>query len=193
MRSMTKKREDVTAKQAKEEQKKKDINTLYNKMGMQAIVQNHSKLIDTLYKWYAGESGYSNDEDTGEGYLQYKSFHKFTAQFNIFPGLMTSEDVNSIFKSFTKEKTQPFLNFEDFKQALLRISVKGQQKLNLASGRGTLQFDINLFPPEGFEALFEWLSISDEPKEALVKLRDMKTTDLKSRKREATIRAEVNA
>ena len=63
----------------------------------------------------------------------------------------------------------------------------------MASGKGSLEFDIGLFPPEGFESLFEWMSISDVPKEALVKLQDMKTADLRTRKREAAIRSEVNA
>lgn len=58
--------------------------------------------------------------------VPYAGFNKFTSQFNIWPGLISNDEVLIIFRALTKDKPSSeiaAMNFDDFKMSFIRIAL----------------------------------------------------------------------
>ena len=64
--------------------------------------------------------------------LNFGGFNKFAANFNIWPGLITSDENLQVFRHFTKSKPSNStiaVNFAEFQESLIRFAMVGQKKI----------------------------------------------------------------
>ena len=67
------------------------------------------------------------------------------------------------------------MNIDEFKEALFRLSLLGQEKINdfIGSGAG--------YDADVFEGLFKWMDIPDTPQGTLEKIKRLKDSPTRSR------------
>jgi len=147
----------------------------------------YEKELDTLYNFYINSQGFEMERNHG---LFYKTFNKFAVDFNIFPGIVTKEDVSSVFRHMTKAKSENTKNAKidqnEFYEALFRISIQGYEKLQVFMGKTWSELSFEMF-----EAIILWMEIPKNPNEALEKLNNMKSKHPSDKRKEAELRAKV--
>jgi len=134
-----KKKVGVTLEKEKEKrEREKQINNeiiqLHESPTIQSFYSAHAKTLGAVFKHYK--------ESATRDILTFKELMTLGAQLNIFPSLVSLEELKLIFRSLTRDKKEIGLTYNDFLQALLRISVKSQPVLNRIAeqtrGRGNV-------------------------------------------------------
>jgi hypothetical protein len=72
---------------------------------------------------------------------------------------------------------------------LLHLAVSGEEKINVFLGKGPVASGVSGMQPDVLEGLFRWMDISDNPNDALNKLKNMKSDHPQKKKKEAEARA----
>ncbi|KAL4496244.1 hypothetical protein ABPG72_012981 [Tetrahymena utriculariae] len=132
--------EKVSNVKIKELFQKEDVQTVYK-----ANEFKLSQLFFYLKKYTYREISRQNMSDNE---ISYKTFNWFCYRFNIYPEIISNpKDILLIYRSVTRNKQvvdhKPIgLNEEEFKEAMLRISIKGKKIFNKFSEQ--LQKGINL-------------------------------------------------
>lgn len=124
---MKKQKVGVTLEKEKEKREKErqinaEIVRLHESPQIQSFYSAHAKSLGAVFKHYK--------ESATREILTFKELMTMGAQLNIFPSLVSSEQLKLIFRSLTRDKKEIGLTYNDFLQALLRISVKAQPILN---------------------------------------------------------------
>ena len=112
----------------KEKASKLIIDKLYKSEEIQSWFVQYHKQFDHIFNYYKNSVDYTNNKNNNKEYLHMFGFFLFCSQFNIFPGVMHSDEVQMIFRSVLKvnnDKAANALNFDEFQQALFRIAIKG--------------------------------------------------------------------
>ena len=121
---------------------------------IQEIYKSLQKSLELVYNHYckitAGKEGVSSN------FLILPGFNKFCAQFRITPDLLSVDDCLKVFRILTKSKSIQgsgvnSLDFEDFKEACLRIS-----QLNKRDMLGA--------DDENLKNFFEYLKVNSDTK-----------------------------
>lgn len=129
------------------------------------VLEEFDKSIDAVFKHYAKLSiGAVTDKAIqGEDTLPYQGYNKFASQFNIWPGLTSSEEVLYIFRQLTKDNTASSsltLSKQNFKEALVRLSMTCKQALGKDLGTSLTT------PSQALGSFFESISLPKEYKKA---------------------------
>jgi hypothetical protein len=84
------------SKKTREDRKRAEIEfgRLYSREDIQHIMVVHSKLIETVFKFYTGSVGgkYELDINRDKIIMNFKQFNRFASNFNVWPGLMTRDE-----------------------------------------------------------------------------------------------------
>ena len=118
---------------ADEERKiNEDIKALCQSVQMLAVFNKYEKQIRQLFVYYIESCGHQLVKYSADTLL-FKGFIMFNSEFAIIPSVLQLFEVQSIFRSLTKNKSiqdeSPVigLSYDEFKEALLRISIKKKE------------------------------------------------------------------
>lgn len=126
----------------------------------QEVFKRHEKSLQIVYAAYQEYSEWKIDSaEVEKNLLQFKGFTQFASQFNIYPGVISTEQSQLVFHSIAREREKQYsseangfygtspngMNFQEFEQvlmflcifnqALLRITIKGQKAFDLIAAK----------------------------------------------------------
>lgn len=115
------------AKREQEKRMKEEQAKIMNDPEVVKILEEFDKSIDAVYNHYSKLSvgAVAEKVSSTDDILPYQGFNKFASQFNIWPGLTSSEEVMYTFRQLTKDKppgNSITLSKQNFKEALVRLS-----------------------------------------------------------------------
>ena len=182
-----KKQEDETLEQ--------ELKDFYNSREVQATIIMYEKELDTLYNHYNTTQGFDLEgkagvnEYHGKTGVQFKTFNRFAMEFNIYPGIVTAEEVSNAFRHINKGKTEGNLapiDHNEFIEAMFRIAIQGYEKLQVFVGKTWSELSFEMF-----EALILWLDLPKNPSKINEKLNNMQSKHPAEKKKEAILRAKA--
>ncbi|CAG9333687.1 unnamed protein product [Blepharisma stoltei] len=165
------------AKQSTEKsnQTKQEISTLLHDKDYNEIIDRFSQQIDTVYSFYCKQGSAKIEQDATSMFnsMTFQVFNKFCLQFRIFPGLVTGDEHQIIFKHLTKQKTfppgiPPIITVDEFKQALAHIASHARTKLNQQAAQGP-----NMLSAKTFFSLIKYLELDIPVKTLKAKLKKL--------------------
>ena len=117
---------------AEEERKNnEDIKILCQSGPIQAVFNRHEKQLRQLFTYYI-ESCERQLEKYSTDILTFKGFIMFNSEFAIMPSILALYELQSIFRSLTRNKIlqeDPVIGlvYDEFKESLLRMSIKKKE------------------------------------------------------------------
>jgi len=145
------------------------------------VFRYYENTLKTLFEFYSKfdkVEAYKYSE-MGVVSLSYKSFIKLINQQRLLPNIITKDELMIIYKVIMKNKVGKIgsLNFEEFKESLVRIIVKGKNRLaNPGDKRprdntkSLLLFDMEGVTANTLRELFKYMKLAPEmSKRAFVK------------------------
>ena len=133
------KRDQDIKKQLEEHERLKkqdeEIRNLVQHKGTQQIFQKHEKSLKQLYNWYCLSTHHAIGSLDQMESLLIKPYMAFAVEFSICPTIIPLRQVEFVFKSLTRNKQpaegkQVSLTYPEFKEALIRIAIKGREILD---------------------------------------------------------------
>ena len=111
------------------------IEKLFVKKNIKKYFKDNDGWMRQIFDFYLANFKTDNWQKTNV--LSYHGFMKLCAQMNIFPLLMDSREVQLLYRSTTRnqkidKRMLKGINFKEFQEALVRISMKKTQVLNAA-------------------------------------------------------------
>eukprot|EP00826_Nyctotherus_ovalis_P009773 TRINITY_DN12588_c0_g1_i2.p1 TRINITY_DN12588_c0_g1~~TRINITY_DN12588_c0_g1_i2.p1 ORF type:complete len:185 (+),score=45.24 TRINITY_DN12588_c0_g1_i2:338-892(+) len=158
------------------------------------LLKRYDNTLKTLFEFYVKLDtieAYKSSE-TGVLSLPYKSFIRLVNQQRLTPGVVSKDEILIIYKLLMKNKVGKIgpLNFEEFIESLVRIAIKGKDKMNAEENKpqdkpkSILLFDMEGVTVNTLEELFKYMKLSPQISKRLFVKR---LTELRSR----GIRSEV--
>ena len=155
---------------------------------VQTFLIKHERILDVAFDFHVKSQGFSIENQPD---ILYKTgFHKFGAIFNLWPGIVTKDEYQSIFRVMTKDKPPNHvgLSNNDFFEALFRISIQGYENIQIFLGRTFPEMSTEIF-----EGLIKWLDLPSEVKQVEAKLNSMKAKHPNEKKKEVQLRQLTNS
>lgn len=153
------------------------------------LFTKYEKQIRCLFEFYAKLEDVELNEhvELNTDNLQYRAFIKLSNQMKLVPTLVTNEEIVMIYKLIMKERAEAHkdniraLTYEDFLEALVRITIRGNEKLgkigpeeeskeNESKSKEntkkstSLFFDVKEIKLDTIEALFKYLRLNTSEK-----------------------------
>ena len=128
---MQQKLQNEKIKTEEERKNNEDIKVLCQSGQIQAVFNKYEKQIRQLFIYYI-ESCERQLDKYSTDILTFKGFIMFNSQFGIIPSVLALSELQSIFRSLTRNKMlqeDPVIGlvYDEFKEALLRISIKKKE------------------------------------------------------------------
>ncbi|CAD8177819.1 unnamed protein product [Paramecium pentaurelia] len=126
----------------------KEIENKFKSTSYQKIIEKYQFGLNCLFQFLIKETFLPIGQPSSREQISFKTFAWFTDRFNLCPEIVSKDDVLQLFRYLTKSKEvidgiPPGMNYDDFLQALHRISIKGSTifnkvALNVKSQKGKL-------------------------------------------------------
>jgi hypothetical protein len=164
------------AKREQEKRIKEDQAKIMIDSAVVKILEEFDKSIDAVYNHYSKLSvgAVAEKVSSTDDILPYQGFNKFASQFNIWPGLTSSEEVTYTFRQLTKDKPPGnaiTLSKQNFKEALVRLSQICKESLEKDLSTQLTS------PSETLSSFFESISLPKDNKKAKDLLRLIASND----------------
>eukprot|EP01017_Pseudomicrothorax_dubius_P049883 TRINITY_DN9340_c0_g2_i2.p1 TRINITY_DN9340_c0_g2~~TRINITY_DN9340_c0_g2_i2.p1 ORF type:complete len:306 (+),score=135.23 TRINITY_DN9340_c0_g2_i2:66-983(+) len=162
-----KKIEEAKEFREKERQNNEDIKNLHESSEMQEFYNTVDRKIQFLFRYYIANTYMPIDLPHSDELLYYQAFMSFVNQFNIIPSILRVDEAGQIYKSLTKnkpiiDKVPAGMTYDEFRQALLRIAIKGRKTFDAVADRVAKLGDENVGDQEMAEIAKENQAERDE-------------------------------
>eukprot|EP01017_Pseudomicrothorax_dubius_P035500 TRINITY_DN4977_c0_g1_i1.p1 TRINITY_DN4977_c0_g1~~TRINITY_DN4977_c0_g1_i1.p1 ORF type:complete len:331 (+),score=107.68 TRINITY_DN4977_c0_g1_i1:65-1057(+) len=124
----------------KEKKMNEQVIALFGSPEIQMAFARHEKQLKYVFQYYLENIDLDVRIPYTMDHLQYKGFMVFAAQFNLFPGILSTEQIGLAYRSVSLDKKlvdkiPVGLSYDDFLQVLFRIAVKGSRIFNQVQRR----------------------------------------------------------
>ncbi|CAD8090140.1 unnamed protein product [Paramecium sonneborni] len=130
----------------------KEIENKFQSVSYQKIIEKYQFGLNSLFQFLIKETFLPIGQPTSREQISFKVFAWFTDRFNLCPEIVSKDDILQLFRYLTRDKEvidgiPPGMNYDEFLQALHRISIKGsvifnKVAANVKSQKGKLDIKI---------------------------------------------------
>ncbi|KRX04789.1 Armadillo-type fold [Pseudocohnilembus persalinus] len=111
---------------------KQHLELIQNRPDILGVYEKYQKPLKTIFDHYVEYNDFKLSKGVDKQHIQMRGVVAFCQQCNIYPNIMSLDEVQNIFKIILKESDRPNqgINYQEFLQFLSRIAVKGCPGLN---------------------------------------------------------------